>query len=88
MPRYKYNETNEFETRCADSSIEVSQSELRSDAERSLDYEVAMSRAEEQASKGGILCNHKNNAIIIGRRTAVRYIITAFVLTTIFIRFA
>jgi hypothetical protein len=32
---------SEFETRCADSSIEVSQSELRSDAERSLDYEVA-----------------------------------------------
>lgn len=41
---------SEFETRCDDSSIEVSQSELRSDAERSLDYEVSRSRAEEQAS--------------------------------------
>lgn len=41
---------SEFETRCDDSSIEVSQSELKSDAERSLDYEVSRSRAEEQAS--------------------------------------
>lgn len=41
---------SEFETRCDDSSIEVSQSENRSDAERSLDYEVSRSRAEELAS--------------------------------------